>query len=343
MILRFSRKIKILAGGVGIKKVLVTGGAGFVGYHLAKDLANLNYDVIIADNLFRGKLNGELKKLINKKNVSFIKCDLTKIADLKKLGNDYDYVYHLAAINGTRYFYEVPHIVLRVNILSVINVLEWFIKNKKKDKKIMFSSSSETYAGTLRKYGIEIPTKENVPLTIENVKNARWSYGCSKIAGELLFINYARQHNFRMSIVRYHNIYGPRMGYEHVIPQFSLRIINKEYPFRIFGVTETRAFCYVGDAVRATQMVMESANTDGHVINIGNSNEEIAIKDLAIKLFKIAKVSPKLDIKEAPKGSVPRRCPDISKLKKITGFVPKINLDEGLKTTFEWYKKNFNK
>ncbi|MEK6946967.1 MAG: SDR family NAD(P)-dependent oxidoreductase [Nanoarchaeota archaeon] len=325
-----------------LKRVLITGGAGFIGFHLARNLANQEYDVTIADNLFRGKMDSELKNLISNKNVSFIQCDLTKIKDLKKLGYSYDYVYHLASINGTKYFYEIPHIVLKVNMLCAINILDWFLNNKNKNKKILFSSSSETYAGTLRRYGIKIPTREDVPLTIEDVKNPRWSYGGSKIIGELLFTNYAKKNNFRMSIVRYHNIYGERMGFEHVIPQFCLRILDKEIPFKIFGGTETRAFCYFSDAIRATQMVMEEDGADGEIINIGNSDEEITMKDLAIKLFKISKVNPKLYIKKAPKGSVTRRCPNISKLNRLTGFTPKVNLDEGLKKTFEWYKEYHN-
>ncbi len=325
-----------------MKKVLITGGAGFVGFHLARHLSNQNYNIVIADNLFRGKFDKEFKSLTDKKNVLFTRCDLTKISNLKSLGSDYDYVYHFAAINGTKYFYEIPHTVLKVNILSAINTLDWFARNSKKNCKIMLASSSETYAGTMRLYGAKIPTNEDVPLTVENPHNARWSYGGSKIACELLFINYSRSYNFRMSIVRYHNIYGPRMGNEHVIPQFCQRIVNRENPFKIFGGKETRAFCYISDAVTATQMVMESQHTDGQIVNIGNSNEEIAIKYLAKKLFKVGRFNPKLSIKDAPIGSVPRRCPDISKLKNMTGFNPKINLDKGLKRTFEWYKDNFN-
>lgn len=343
MILNFLRKITILNGGVGIKKILVTGGAGFIGLHLAKHLASKNYNVAIADNLFRGKLDTELRDLIGQKKVSFIKCDLTYPKELKKLDNDYEHVYHLAAINGTRYFYEIPHIVLKVNILSVINILEWFLNNKKNDKKIMFMSSSETYAGTIRKFGAEIPTKEDIPLTIDDVKNERWSYGGSKIVGELFFVNYAKQYKFNMSIVRYHNIYGPRMGHEHVIPQFCQRILRKEDPFKILGSNETRAFCYIDDAVKATQMVMESNKTNGEIIHIGNDKEEIKIIDLAKIMFEISGFRPKLELKPALEGSVMRRCPSIDKLRRLTGFGPKVSLKEGLKKTFEWYKAELSK
>jgi len=316
-------------------KVLITGGAGFIGFHLAKLLAKTQ-EVTICDNLFRGKDDSELKQLLTLKNVSFLKCDLTERRELEKLEKNYDYVYHLAAINGAKYFYEIPDKVLRVNTLAVINILDWFINSN--CKKILFTSSSETYSGTMNKFGVKIPTPETVPLCVEDVKNPRWSYAGSKIVGELFFINYARIHGFDMSIVRYHNIYGPRMGHEHVIPEFCTRIHRKEDPFKIFGGKETRAFCYIDDAIRATKLVMESKRTNGEIVHIGNDKEEITIMDLVKRMFKIAGFHPKLDIKAAPPGSVKRRCPNIDKLKKLTGFESKIDLDIGLKRTFEWYK-----
>jgi len=327
----YSIKVWVLA------KILVTGGAGFLGFSLSKLLAKEGHEITICDNLFRGKMDEELKELIDLNNVSFVNCDLTKADELSKLEKSYDYVYHLAAIQGTKYFYEIPHKVLRVNILSTINILDW-VANRK-IKKILFASSSETYAGAMEVFGLSIPTPEDVPLVIENVKNPRRSYAGSKIIGELLFINYARKFKFNMSIVRYHNIYGPRMGYEHVIPEFIVRSLKKEDPFKIFGGKQTRAFCFVDDAIKATKLVMESDKTNNEIIHVGNDKEEITIVDLAKKVFDIAKFHPKLDVRPAPEGSVERRCPDISKLKELTDFEAKISLDGGLRKTYEWYNK----
>lgn len=322
-------------------KVLVTGGAGFIGYFLSKYLTEKGYFVTIADNLFRGKMDDELKVLISKQNIKCVQIDLTKKEELDKLDKDYDYVYHLAAINGTKHFYEIPDEVLRVNVLSVINILEWFKGTK--CKKILFSSSSETYAGTNRTFGVPIPTPENVPLCIEDIKNPRWSYGGSKIIGELFFVNYARRYNLRMSIIRYHNIYGPRMGFEHVIPEFSMRIKKKETPFTVKGGSETRAFCYVSDAVEATNLVMESDKTDGEIIHIGNDQEEITILDLAKKLLDLTENKINLKVEPAPEGCVQRRCPNISKLKSLTGYTPKVPLIHGLKETFGWYSDYYER
>ncbi len=320
------------------KKMLVTGGSGFIGHHLSKKLAKEKNEVTIVDNLFRGKMDVEIQELIGMENVKYVEADLTDSKSFEKLDSNYDYVYHLAAINGTKYFYEIPDKVLRTNILSTINVLDWFIKTT--CKKILFSSSSETYAGTMRKFGLPIPTPEEVPLCIEDIQNPRWSYGGSKIIGELLFISYAKKHNFDMSIIRYHNIYGPRMGSEHVIPNFLNRIYDKTNPFPIYG-NATRAFCYVDDAIEATTLVMENENCNGELLHIGNDLEEINMEDLAKTMFKVLDYNAKIDIKPAPEGSVDRRCPNINKLKKLTGYKPNINIEEGIKLTHKYYYKIF--
>jgi len=207
--------------------------------------------------------------------------------------------------------------------------------------KILLASTSETYAGTINKGYATVPTPETVPLMIDDIYNPRYTYAITKILGESAFINYARVHGFKTSIVRYHNIYGPRMGAEHVISEFILRILKRESPFKVYGVDPTRAFCYVSDAVRATIMVMESDKTNLEIFNIGNDQEEIKIVDLLQKLLEITDYSPSLEILESPPGSVKRRCPDVAKLEKILGFRPHVSLDEGLLKTYSWYGRNY--
>lgn len=324
------------------KKALITGGAGFVGSHLAKRLVHSGYEVVIADNFFRSEKDADLKELLVNPSVTMIEGDLTKAESWDKLGNGYDHVYHLASINGTKLFYEIPHEVLRIGIMSAFHALDWFReKNGKKDAKILFTSSNEAYAGALEAFGkLPIPTPENVPLVIADTYNARWSYGGHKLIGELLFIHYAKAYNFRMSIVRPHNFYGPREGYLHVIPEIIERARQKTDPFPIFGSDDMRSFCYIDDAVEAIQAVMESTKTDGGTYHIG-SNDEIVIKDLIEKIFTIMNWHPdKLDIKSSPAGSVKRRLADVSKIKKDTGWEAKTSLDEGLKKIVDWYLKN---
>jgi nucleoside-diphosphate-sugar epimerase len=152
--------------------------------------------------------------------------------------------------------------------------------------------------------------------------------------------SYAKARNFdRFVIIRYHNIYGPRMGYDHVIPQFIERVLKKEEPFRIYGGNQTRSFCYVEDAVRATQLVVNSEKTNGEIIHIGRDDAEIKIADLAKELFKVANFHPKIKFESEQQGSVQRRCPKTAKLCAL-GWKPKTNLREGLSKTYEWYERN---
>ena len=193
-------------------------------------------------------------------------------------------------------FYERPYENLRVNLLSLINILEWC--NAENRGAFLFSSSSETYAGTVNRFFADdfISSREDIPLTIDDVTNPRWSYGGSKLAGELLTINYCRTRAVPFKIIRYHNIYGIRMGFEHVLHEFFIRVHDKVNPFPIFGGQETRAFCAVEDAVKATEAVMLSEKCDGEIIHVGNSAQEIKILDLLALVFNVTNFHPAVEI-----------------------------------------------
>ncbi len=326
-----------------MKKILITGAAGFVGCHLARHLLGLEKDIelVLADNLQRGRMDDDFKAILNDKRVKFLTLDLTDLNAYNELDSGYDHVYHLAAINGTKLFYEIPHEVMRVNMLSLIYMLEWFRKNNK-DGKFCFTSSNEAYAGALSVFGIlPMPTPEKVPLVIDDPYNPRWSYASTKLVGELFVINYARMYGFRALLVRPHNFYGPRAGYHgHVIPDFSERIAAKVDPFPIYGADDTRTFCYITDGVRAMQMLMDSPKTDGQpieTVHIGDSLE-ITMKELAEKMFEVTGWQPKsVDIKNGPAGSVKRRLADTTKLRGLTGWKPEVPIERGLKETYDWY------
>lgn len=325
-----------------VKKILITGGAGFIGYFLSKHLLEIEKDIelVLADNLQRGKMDEDFQRLLEDSRVRFLNLDLTDFNSYKELSSGYDHVYHLAAVNGTKWFYEKPEETLRINTLSLIYMLEWFRKENPKGK-FCFTSSNEAYAGALKAFGkLPIPTPENVPLVIEDPYNPRWSYAATKLVGELFVIHYAQKYNLRAVIVRPHNFYGPRAGYDHVIPEFIARISNRIDPFPIYGAEDTRTFCYIEDAVRAMQMLMDSKKTDNQpieTVHIGDF-QEIKIKELAKKLFVIAGWKPKsLDIKQSPSGSVKRRLADVSRLQNLTGWRPEVVLGDGLKKAFDWY------
>ena len=324
-----------------MKKVLVTGGAGFIGFHLSQRLAQQEYRVTILDNLAREYAgDSELESLLAMDSVRLIRGDITCRKTFDDIPCDFDSVYHLAAINGTGNFYSIPDEVLKVGTLGTINLLEWAKQNR--ETKILYSSSSEAYAGTLGLLGdkFPIPTPEDVPLVIDNPSNVRWSYAVGKILGEVAFGCYAKAHGLtNFVIIRYHNVYGPRMGFSHVLPQFIERIVQAEDPFQIFGGDETRAFCYVGDAIEATQFLMESDLTRGETYHVGR-DEEISITEFAETLFDIAGVAPETVQRPAFEGSVKRRGPNCDKLAKL-GYVAQTELRTGLQHSFEWYRSKF--
>ena len=242
------------------KKILITGGSGFIGLHLANHLLeNTEAEIVLVDNMRKGKIDEDFERLLKNPRVKLLILDLTDLASYEKLGSGYDHVYHLAAVNGTKYFYEIPHEVLRINTLTLIYMLDWFAKFNHEGK-FCFTSSNEAYAGGLNAFGVlPIPTPEKVPLVIEDPYNPRWSYASTKLIGELFVIHYAKMFNFRALVVRPHNFYGPRAGYKgHVIPDFSERIAAHVDPFPIYGADDTRTFCYISDAVRAMRLLMES-------------------------------------------------------------------------------------
>ena len=318
-------------------RIVVTGASGFIGFHLAEYLSqNPDNELTVIDNHERGKPDAMFKALISKPNVIFLNQDMTKRDFYDELTGRYDCIYHLAAINGTRNFYERPYDVMRVNILSLMNMLEWCTKDNCGG--FMFTSSSEAYAGTITQNpGSYIPTSESIPLSVTDVMNPRWSYGGSKITGELLTVNYCRTHGVSFRIIRYHNIYGIRMGYDHVLPEFFRRIHERVNPFPIYGGEETRAFCAVNDAVKATEAVMLSEKCGGEIVHIGNSSQEVKIIDLLKLCLKIADYQPEILVKPAPEGCVARRCPDTEKLYRLTGFRAGITLADALPEMYRWY------
>lgn len=316
-----------------MERILVTGGSGFIGSHLCKLLIDKGHSIRILDNLFRGKASN-IESIQD--DIEFIQGDITDMNSLNGILENIDTVIHLAAINGTKFFYEIPHKVLSVNLMGTMNILNAAMNSG--IKRFVFSSSSETYG-----YPQVFPTPESHLLQIMDIKNPRVSYSVSKIAGESLVINYAKQFGFDYTIMRYHNAYGPSMGNEHVITEFARRIINNE-KFSVQGDgSQMRSFCYISDIVKGTYLASILDKGANEIFNIGNDKIS-TINQLIDLLGKISgkTVTPIYDTSsEHMIGSTLKRQPDIEKARKLLGYEPQVSIEEGLELTFKWYENYY--
>ena len=323
-----------------MKRILITGAAGFIGYHLAERLSEESTNhLVLADNFARGREDEDFQALLQRPNTKSITVDLTDRASFQLLDADFDEVYHLAAIIGVSNVMERPYEVVRVNGLATLNLLDWFCAGSA--RKLLFSSTSEAYAWTQHFHALPIPTPEDVPLALTEIRNPRSSYAGSKIFGELAVTHACASAGKTFTIVRYHNVYGPRMGFEHVIPQLGQRVCRGQDPLIVYSADHSRAFCYVGDAIDATIAAMESSAGDGETFNVGNENE-VTIADLAGRILKLAgKITP-IEAQTAAHDPIIRRCPKMSKARQLLDFTAQTTLDDGLAKTLAWYQPYFS-
>jgi UDP-glucose 4-epimerase/UDP-glucuronate decarboxylase len=317
-------------------RILVLGGAGFIGAHLAARLAAEGHTLTLVDDLSRGRRDAALEALAARDNVRFLETDLTRPDALASLPRDWDQVYMLAAVVGVRNVETDPARVVRVNTLSLLHLLDWL---PGRGEVLFFASTSETYAGGVAAGQLPVPTPETVPLGVPDVTAPRFAYAASKMLGEAAVIHTARARGLRAVIGRFHNVYGPRMGADHVIPELSLRALRREDPFRVFGAEQRRAFCHVADALEAMTRLVATEAAWGQVVNIGNDTEETRVGELLALILRLARFAPTVEERPAPVGSVARRCPDLGRLRALTGFAPKVSLEAGVAETFAWYRQ----
>ncbi len=315
--------------------VLILGGAGFIGCHLARRLADEGHALTLVDDFSRGQADREFETLRARPSVAVVARDLTRPDALADLPRTWDQVYMLAAVVGVRNVEGDPARVLRVNSLSLLHVLDWL---PAAGEVLFFASTSETYAAGVTVGLVPVPTPEEVPLVVPDPAEPRFAYAASKILGEAAVLHAARARGLRAVVGRFHNVYGPRMGADHVIPELSLRALRREDPFRVYGGEQRRAFCHVADAVEAMTRLVAAGAAWGRVVNIGNDTEETRVEDLAGLVLRTAAFRPEIERVDAPRGSVARRCPDLRRLRSLTGYVPKISLEAGVGETFAWYR-----
>lgn len=313
-------------------RVLILGGAGFIGLHLARRLLVDGHEVTILDDFSRGRDDPELATVAL--DAAVLHRDLTDPRAFADIPHQWDQIYMLAAVVGVRNVEQDPARVVRINTLALLHLLDWMPPGAR----LFFASTSEVYAGGVNLGLVPVPTPETVPVLVEDITAPRFTYGVSKMLGEAAVIHTARVKGFPFVVGRFHNVYGGRMGADHVIPELLLRGMRREDPFRVFGVDQTRAFCHVDDAVEAMCRVMSADAATGTIVHIGNDTEETNIGDLAGLVLRVVDFAPALERVPAPPGSVARRCPDLTRLRALTGYEPKVCLDEGVRRTFEWYR-----
>lgn len=317
-----------------MQNVLVTGGAGFIGSHLCDRLIEKGYKVICLDNLLTGSREN-IKHLLDNPNFQFIEKDTTNPDLLDSLSqiSTLDYIFHLASPASPIDYQNYPEETLLANSKGTLNVLKLAEEMK---AKILLASTSEVYGDPL-----EHPQKETYFGNV-NTFGPRSCYDESKRFGETATYVYIRKYDIDARIIRIFNTYGPRMQKDdgRVVSNFIMAALNNS-SFKIDGDgSQTRSFCYVDDLVEGIIKVMFTDGTKGEIYNLGNPGE-FTIKELAEMIAKITGTESKMEFNGNFRENDPmRRRPDISKIKEVTGWEPKVSLEDGLQKTIEYYKGN---
>ncbi len=324
-----------------MKEVLVLGGGGFIGRNIVEFLVNRRDCNVTAADIKEGS---NWHKLSNDENTrdrfKAVLADFTDISAFDNLNQSFDEVYMLAAVVGVNRTLKFPQDVIRINTLLTMNTLDWISRNP--IKRLLFASSSENYAGTSDLFNIEIPTSEEVPLCVGDVRHPRWTYAMTKMHGESAFIHSAEAYNYEFTVVRYQNIIGPEMGFGHAIPHIVERFVKGEKsPFKIYGHNQTRAFCYIDDAVLGTVGAMESNRAAGEIYHIGKQ-DEINMETLTTYIGSLMGYAGEYEAAMTYPGSVARRCPNIGKAQSHYGYSPSIHWKKAVGLTTDWYRTFFN-
>ena len=314
------------------KKLFITGGAGFIGTSLIKRLIADN-EVIVYDNLSRNALKDS--GLWNHPNLKVIQGDVLDYEFLKKsLPQDLDLFLHMAAIAGIDTVIRDPVKTMEVNMIGTYHVLKALRELKLLDRVERFINFSTSEVFGINAFRVD----EKASTNLQPVGEARWTYSVSKLAGEHLTYSYCKQFGLRAVTVRPFNVYGPGQVGEGAIHHFVVRAIKNE-PLIVHGEgDQIRSWCYIDDMVDGILLCLEKEEAIGEVFNIGNPKGTITILGLAEKVIQLAHSSSR--IVHVPKTyvDVELRIPSIEKAKNLLGFEPKVDLNEGIKRTIEWYK-----
>jgi UDP-glucose 4-epimerase len=318
-------------------RVLITGGAGFVGSHLSEALLERGDEVFILDNLS----TGSIENVVHLKTHPRFHYTIDTVSNepvLAELIDRCDIVVHLAAAVGVKLIVEQPVHTIETNVHGTEVVLKH--ANKKK-KLVLIASTSEVYGKS-----VDVPFREDADLVLGPSAKHRWAYACSKLIDEFLALAYWKERKLPVVIVRLFNTVGPRQTgqYGMVIPNFVTQALAGQ-PITVFGDgSQSRSFTYVGDVVKAMVALINEPRAVGQVFNIGNGNE-ITIGELAEKVKKMTGSSSEIvkvpyeKAYEAGFEDMPRRVPDISRIRALIGYEPTVELDETLARVIEHFRR----
>jgi UDP-glucose 4-epimerase len=318
-------------------RALLTGGAGFIGSHLAERLLELGHEVQVLDNLSTGSIDN-IAHLKGRAGFSYVIDTVTNEPLLAEMIDQCDVVYHLAAAVGVKLIVEQPVHTIETNVHGTEVVLKH--ANKKK-KLVVIASTSEVYGKST-----DVPFREGADLVLGATVKHRWAYACSKLIDEFLALAYWKEKKLPIVIVRLFNTVGPRQTgqYGMVLPTFVRQALAGQ-PITVFGDgTQTRSFTYVADVVDALVKLAQEPRAIGEVFNVGNT-EEVTIRELAERVKRITgsgssvQLVPYDEAYEAGFEDMPRRVPDISKVHNLIGYQPRLTLDEIVCRVVESFQK----
>ena len=317
-------------------RVLITGGAGFIGSHLSDAYLKRGDEVLVIDDLSTGRKEN-IAHLLDNPRFHFTEDSVHNQPVTAELINQCDMVFHLAAAVGVKLIVESPVRTIETNVRGTEVVLDLASKSK---KRVLVASTSEVYG-----LSTAVPFREDGNLVMGATTKGRWSYACSKAIDEFLALAYWREKQLPTTIVRLFNTVGPRQTgrYGMVIPTFVRQALASK-PITVFGDgTQSRCFGYVGDVVGALVGLMDTTESIGHVFNIG-SEEEVSILELAKRVKKLTQSDSEIvfvpydEAYEEGFEDMPRRIPDTTKVRELVGFRPRMNLDGILQSVIEYRK-----
>lgn len=320
-------------------RYLVTGGAGFIGSALVHQLRSESHDVVVLDNMTRGNQSRLADHVPG--SLAVYKGDVRDYHAVVSSASGCDAIIHLAYLQGTQAFYSSPVEVLDVATRGMLNVLDACEKHNIRD--LMVVSSSEAY-----QVASVVPTPETIPLTVPDVLNPRYSYGGGKILWEIMANAWGSEGKLdRVIIARPHNIIGPDMGREHVVPQFALRMKELaagqphgviDFPIQGTG-QETRSFCYITDLQEQLSVLLSEAPGGVNVYHVGAMDER-TVAEVAREVARCFGREILISPGELWKGSPSRRLPDTSKISGLGYEGPEISFAQAIKCTVAWYQQN---